>query len=380
MDFTLSDDQRAIQDAARSFAAAELAPNSAAWDEDKHFPVDVIRRAAEMGFAGIYVREDVGGIGLGRVEAALIFEALSYGDVSTAAFISIHNMASWMIDRFGSEELRAKYLPRLTSMELIASYCLTEPGAGSDAASLRTRADKKGNDAYVINGTKAFISGAGTSDVYVVMARTGGDGAKGVSTFLVEKDTPGLSFGANERKMGWNSQPTRQVQFDDVVVPAENRVGNEGDGFRFAMAGLDGGRLNIAACSLGGAGLALDTAVEYAKTRKQFGRSLSDFQALQFKLADMATSLEAARLMVLNGAAAMDRKDPAATKLCAMAKRFATDAGFEVANQALQIHGGYGYLRDYPVERIVRDLRVHQILEGTNEIMRVITAREMLRA
>jgi hypothetical protein len=380
MDFALSEDHRAIQEAARQFAAAELAPHSAAWDEERHFPVDVIRKAAELGFAGIYVRDDVGGTGLGRVEAALIFEALSYGDVSTAAFISIHNMASWMIDRFGSQELRAKYLPRLTSMELIASYCLTEPNAGSDAASLRTRADKRGNDAYVLNGAKAFISGAGTSDVYVVMARTGGEGAKGVSTFVVDKDAPGLSFGANERKMGWNSQPTRQVLLDDVVVPAENRIGDEGDGFKFAMAGLDGGRLNIAACSLGGAGLALDTAVDYARTRKQFGRSLSEFQALQFKLADMATSLEAARLMVLNGAAAMDRKDPQATKLCAMAKRFATDAGFEVANQALQIHGGYGYLRDYPLERIVRDLRVHQILEGTNEIMRVITARELLRA
>ena len=378
--FDLNEDQRAIQDAARAFAAAELAPNSARWDEESHFPVDVMRNAAAQGFAAIYVGEEHGGIGLGRVEAALIFEALSYGDVSTAAFISIHNMASWMIDRFGSPEIRAKYLPRLTTMDLIASYCLTEPGAGSDAASLRTRADKKGNDAYVINGAKAFISGAGTSDVYVVMARTGGEGARGVSTFVVEKDTPGLSFGANERKMGWKSQPTRQVQFDDVVVPAENRVGEEGDGFKFAMAGLDGGRLNIAACSLGGAGLALDTAVEYARTRKQFGRSLSEFQALQFKLADMATELEAARLMVLNGAAAMDRKDPNATKLCAMAKRFATDAGFEVANQALQIHGGYGYLADYPLERIVRDLRVHQILEGTNEIMRVITARELLRA
>jgi alkylation response protein AidB-like acyl-CoA dehydrogenase len=378
--FELNEEQRAIQEAARAFAAAELAPNSARWDEESHFPVDVMRNAAAQGFAAIYVGEEHGGIGLGRVEAALIFEALSYGDVSTAAFISIHNMASWMIDRFGSDEVRAKFLPRLTTMDLIASYCLTEPGAGSDAASLRTRADKKGNDAYVINGAKAFISGAGTSDVYVVMARTGGEGARGVSTFVVEKDTPGLSFGANERKMGWKSQPTRQVQFDDVVVPAENRVGDEGDGFKFAMAGLDGGRLNIAACSLGGAGLALDTALDYARTRKQFGRSLSEFQALQFKLADMATELTAARLMVLNGAAAMDRKDPNATKLCAMAKRFATDAGFAVANEALQIHGGYGYLSDYPLERIVRDLRVHQILEGTNEIMRVITARELLRA
>ena len=378
MDFTLSDDQRAIQDAAAAFAAAELAPHSARWDEDKHFPVDVIRKAAGLGFAGIYVSEAMGGTGLSRLDASLIFEALSYGDVSTAAFISIHNMASWMIDRFGSEPLREKYLPRLTSMELIASYCLTEPGSGSDAASMRTTARLEGEH-YVLNGTKAFISGAGVSQVYVVMARTGVDGPKGVSTFVVEKGTPGLSFGANERKMGWNSQPTAMVMFDDCRVPVENRVGAEDDGFRFAMMGLDGGRLNIASCSLGGAQLALDTAKAYAGSRKQFGRPLTDFQALQFKLADMATELEAARLMVRNAADALDKRDPRATQLCAMAKRFATDTGFEVANQALQLHGGYGYLKDYPLERIVRDLRVHQILEGTNEIMRVITAREMLR-
>jgi alkylation response protein AidB-like acyl-CoA dehydrogenase len=378
MDFTLSDDQRAIWDAARSFATAELAPHSARWDEDKHFPVDVLRKAAELGFAGIYVREDVGGSGLGRLDASLIFEALSYGDVSTAAFISIHNMCSWMIDRFGSEDLRARYLPRLTTMELIASYCLTEPGAGSDAASLRTTAKLDG-DHYVLNGSKAFISGAGTSDVYVVMARTGGEGPKGVSTFVVEKDTPGLSFGAQEKKMGWNSQPTAQVNFDNVRVPAENRVGAEGDGFRFAMMGLDGGRLNIASCSLGGAGFALDTAKAYMEQRSQFGRPLKDFQALQFKLADMATELDAARLMVRRAADSLDKRDPEATKQAAMAKRFATDVGFTVANEALQLHGGYGYLKDYPLERIVRDLRVHQILEGTNEIMRVIIAREMFR-
>jgi alkylation response protein AidB-like acyl-CoA dehydrogenase len=378
MRFTLTEDQQAIQDMARAFAAAEMAPHSARWDEEKHFPVDVLKAAAGLGLAGIYVKEDVGGSALTRLDATLIFEALSYGDVSTAAFLSIHNMASWMIDRFGSEALRAKYLPRLTTMELIASYCLTEPGAGSDAASLRTTARREG-DTYVLNGAKAFISGAGTSDIYVVMARSGGEGAGGVSTFVVEKDMPGLSFGAQERKMGWTSQPTAMVHFDNVVVPAENRVGDEGQGFRIAMMGLDGGRLNIAACSLGGAGLALDTAKAYVESRRQFGRALREFQGLQFKLADMETQLEAARLMVRRGAAALDASDPAATRLCAMAKRFATDAGFEVANQALQLHGGYGYLKDYPLERIVRDLRVHQILEGTNEIMRVIIAREMFR-
>jgi alkylation response protein AidB-like acyl-CoA dehydrogenase len=378
MDFALSDDHRAIQDAARQFAEAELAPHSAEWDATSHFPVDVMRRAAELGFAGIYVSEEVGGAGLKRLDAALIFEALSYGDVSTAAFISIHNMCSWMIDRFGSDDLRRRYLPRLTTMELIASYCLTEPGSGSDAASLRTRAERDG-DSYVLNGSKAFISGAGVSDVYVVMARTGGPGPKGVSTFVVEKGAPGLSFGANEKKMGWRSQPTAVVSFDNVRVPAENRVGAEGDGFRFAMMGLDGGRINIASCSLGGAGLALDTAKSYLETRNQFGQPLKDFQALQFRMADMATELEAARLMVYRAASALDARDPHATKYCAMAKRYATDGGFEVANQALQLHGGYGYLQDYPLERIVRDLRVHQILEGTNEIMRVIIARELFR-
>jgi len=378
MDFNLTDDQRAIEDAARAFAAAELAPHSARWDEEKHFPVDVLRKAAELGFAGLYVRDDVGGSALSRLDASIVFEQLSYGDVATAAFISIHNMAAWMIDRFGSDELRRRYLPKLTTMELIASYCLTEPGSGSDAAALKTTARKDG-DAYVLNGSKAFISGAGTSDVYVVMARTGGEGPGGVSTFVVEKDTPGLSFGAQERKMGWNAQPTALVNFDDCRVPAANRVGDEGQGFKIAMAGLDGGRINIASCSLGGAGLALDTAREYLETRKQFGRALKEFQGLQWRLADMATELDAARLMVRRAAHALDNKDPKATQYCAMAKRFATDAGFEVANQALQLHGGYGYLRDFPLERIVRDLRVHQILEGTNEIMRVIVARELFR-
>ncbi len=379
MNFDLTEDQRAIEEAARAFAAAELAPHSARWDEEKHFPVDVLRQAAGLGFAGIYVKEEVGGSALTRLDAALIFEALAHGDVSTAAFLSIHNMASWMIDRFGADELRRKYLPRLTTMELIASYCLTEPGAGSDAASLRTTARREG-ETYVLDGAKAFISGAGTSDIYVVMARSGGDGPGGVSTFVVEKDTPGLSFGAQERKMGWSSQPTAMVHFDGVVIPAANRVGDEGQGFRIAMMGLDGGRLNIAACSLGGAQLALETAKDHLETRKQFGRPLREFQALQFKLADMATELEAARLMVRRGAAALDAGDPAATRLCAMAKRFATDTGFDVANQALQLHGGYGYLKDFPLERIVRDLRVHQILEGANEIMRVIIAREMFKA
>jgi alkylation response protein AidB-like acyl-CoA dehydrogenase len=378
MDFALNDDQRAIQDAARQFADAELAPHSAEWDETKHFPVDVMRLAAEMGFCGIYTAEEHGGMALGRVEAALIFEELSRGDVSTAAFISIHNMATWMIDSFGSDDLRGRYVPRLTTMELIASYCLTEPGSGSDAAGLRTTAKRDG-DHWVLNGSKAFISGAGTSDVYVVMARTGADGPKGISTFVVEKDAPGLSFGAQEKKMGWNSQPTAIVAFDDCRIPAANLLGKEGDGFRYAMMGLDGGRLNIAACSLGGARLALETTRAYVTTRKQFGKSLADFQNTQFKLADMATQLEACRLMVLRGAWAIDTNHPEKTKWCAMAKRMTTDACFQIADEALQLHGGYGYLKDYPLERIVRDLRVHRILEGTNEIMRVITAREMLR-
>ena len=378
MDFALTDDQRAIQDAARAFADAELAPHSAEWDETKHFPVDVMKHAAEMGFCGIYTGEEHGGMALGRVEAAVIFEELSRGDVSTAAFISIHNMATWMIDKFGSGDLRGRYVPSLVSMERIASYCLTEPGSGSDAAALRTTAKLDG-DHWVLNGSKAFISGAGTSDVYVVMARTGADGPKGISTFVVDKEAPGLSFGAQEKKMGWNSQPTAIVAFDDCRIPAANLLGKEGDGFRYAMMGLDGGRLNIAACSLGGARLALETTQAYVTTRKQFGKPLSDFQNTQFKLADMATQLDACRLMVLRGAWAMDTNHPEKTKWCAMAKRMTTDVCFQLADEALQLHGGYGYLKDYPLERIVRDLRVHRILEGTNEIMRVITARELLR-
>ena len=378
MDFALTEDQRAIQEAARAFADDRLAPHSARWDEEKHFPVDVMRAAAEMGFCGIYAGEEHGGMALGRVEAAVIFEELSRGDVATAAFISIHNMATWMIDGFGSDDLRARYVPSLVSMEKIASYCLTEPGSGSDAAALRTTAVKDG-DHYVLNGSKAFISGAGTSDVYVVMVRTGAEGPKGISAFVVDKDAPGLSFGAQEKKMGWNAQPTAIVSFDDCRVPAANLLGEEGAGFRYAMMGLDGGRLNIAACSLGGARAALEAAQDYVAGRKQFGKALAEFQNTQFKLADMATNLDAARLMVLRGAWAIDTGHPEKTKWCAMAKRLATDACFSIADEALQLHGGYGYLKDYPLERIVRDLRVHRILEGTNEIMRVITAREMLR-
>lgn len=378
MHFELTEDQALIQDAARRFAQDRLKPFAAEWDENKHFPVDVLKESASLGFAGIYTRDDVGGSGMSRVDAALIFEQLSRGCVSTAAFISIHNMVSWMIDSWGSEDQRQRWLPKLTAMDLIGSYCLTEPGSGSDAAAMRTKAVRDG-DHYVINGSKAFISGAGVSDLYVLMCRTGEDGPKGVSTIVVERDTPGLSFGANERKMGWNSQPTAVVSFEDCRVPVENRLGEEGQGFTFAMNGLNGGRINIGACSLGGAAEATDLALAYAKERRQFGKSIAEFQATQFKLADMATELDASRLMLLRAADALDRKDSAAPKYCAMAKRFATDLGSRIANEALQIHGGYGYLKDYPIERIVRDLRVHQILEGTNEIMRVIIAKDLLK-
>ncbi len=374
----LTPEQILIRQTAADFAAKKLRPFAGEWDEKKHFPVDVIREAAGLGFAGLYVNEDVGGSALSRFDAVLVFEQLSQGCISTAAYISIHNMCSWMIDRFASEEMRKEWLPQLTSMELLSSYCLTEPGAGSDAAGLKTKATKDGGD-YVLNGAKQFISGAGVSDVYVVMARTGQDGPKGVSTFIVTKSDKGVSFGANEKKMGWNSQPTRQVIFEDVRIPASRRVGAEGDGFRFAMAGLDGGRLNIAACSLGGMQEALDKALAYTKERKQFGHAIADFQATQFKLADMETETQAARVMLYNAAQELDAKTPQATRWCAMAKRFVTDTGFKVANDALQLHGGYGYLSDYGVERIVRDLRVHQILEGTNEVMRVIISRDMLR-
>ena len=374
----LDEQQIAIQDMARGFAAEQLAPFAKQWDEEKHFPVDTLREMAQLGFAGIYLQEEHGGSGLSRFEAALIFEALSGGCTSTAAFMTIHNMASWMVDSFGNEAQRAKYVPQLTSMEKIASYCLTEPGSGSDAGAMRSRAVRDGDD-YILNGSKAFISGAGVSDIYVAMVRTGDDGPKGVSCFIIEKDTPGLSFGANEKIMGWHSQPTAQVIFEDCRVPVENRIGEEGEGFKFAMMGLDGGRLNIAACSLGTAQSAYEKAVDYAKDREQFGHSIAEFQAIQFKLADMATDLEAARLMLYHAAKNLDAGDPSKTRKSAMAKRFVTDSCFQVANEALQIHGGYGYLADYEIERMVRDLRVHQILEGTNEIMRVIIARDILK-
>jgi alkylation response protein AidB-like acyl-CoA dehydrogenase len=378
MDFALTDDQRAVEEAARRFARDGLAPNAAEWDAKEIFPVDVLREAAALGFAAIYVKSDVGGSEMSRLDAAIVFEELSAGCTSTAAYLSIHNMASWMIDRYGSAEQRTRFLPSMVTMEKIASYCLTEPGSGSDAAALKTRAVREG-DHYVLNGTKAFISGAGVSDIYVSMVRTGEDGPKGISCLVVEKGTKGLSFGKKERKMGWNSQPTAQVIFEDCRVPVANRIGAEGEGFRIAMSGLDGGRINIGACSVGTARAALEEAKVYAGDRKQFGRAIAEFQASQFKLADMATELEAARLMVRQAANALDRRDPRATMLCAMAKRYASDAAFKIANDALQLHGGYGYLKDFPAERHVRDLRVHQILEGTNEIMRVIVAREMFR-
>jgi hypothetical protein len=378
MPFELSEDQRLIQKTARDFSTAQLAPFAAKWDEEETFPIPTMREAAALGFAGIYVKGDVGGSELTRLDAALIFEELSAGCTATAAYLSIHNMASWMIDRFGSDEQRRKWLPKLTTMELIASYALTEPSSGSDAASLKTKAVRDG-DHYVLNGGKAFISGAGVSDIYVCMVRTGGEGPKGISCIVVEKGTKGLSFGKNERKMGWRSQPTAQVIFEDCRVPVANRIGAEGDGFRIAMMGLDGGRINIGACSLGTARAALEQAQRYVTERKQFGQALGDFQTTQFKIADMATELEASRLMIWNAAAALDRRDPRATMLCAMAKRFASDNASKIANDALQLHGGYGYLQDFPLERHVRDLRVHQILEGTNEIMRVIIARELSR-
>lgn len=380
MDFALDTDRQAIQDMARSFAAEKLAPFAAEWDERGYFPVETMKEAAALGLAGIYVREDVGGSGLGRLESALVFEALSEGCVSTAAYLSIHNMVSWMVDRFGSEEVRHRFLPKLCAMETVASYCLTEQGSGSDAAALKTRAEKKGNSHYVLNGTKAFISGGPTSDVYAVMCRTGEDGPGGVSCILVERGTEGLSFGKPERKMGWNSQPTSMVNFENCEVPIDNLVGREGDGFKIAMRGLDGGRINIAACSLGGAAAAMKATMSYVKDRKQFGKPLTEFQATQFKLADMETELDAARLMTYRAACSLDAKSPDATKHAAMAKRFATDIGFKLVDEALQLHGGYGYLKDFPLERLLRDLRVHRILEGTNEIMRVVIARKMLAA
>jgi alkylation response protein AidB-like acyl-CoA dehydrogenase len=377
MDFELSEQQRAIKDTARAFAHGEMMPLARQWDEEEVFPADTLRQAAALGFGGIYVSADLGGSALSRLDAALIFEELAQGCPSTAAYISIHNMVAWMIDAYGAGELRERLLPDLCSMAKFASYCLTEPDSGSDAASLKTRAVRE-NDHYVLDGNKAFISGGGRSDVYIVMARTGEGGPPGISCFLVENGTPGLSFGAKEKKLGWHSQPTAMVILEGCRIPVANRIGAEGQGFKIAMRALDGGRLNIAACSLGGAQFCLDRTVTYMKERKQFGTRLADFQALGFRIADYATAIEAARLMLHRAAAALDLGDPNATRLAAMAKRLATDTGFDVVNGCLQLHGGYGYLRDHPIERVLRDLRVHQILEGTNEVMRVIVSRDML--
>src|SRR5690242_18414155 len=378
MDFDLSEEQHAFEATARQFARDEWLPYAPGWDEREEFPEAALRSAAALGFAGIYVKDEFGGSGLRRLDATVIFEELAAACVSTAAYLSIHNMAAWMIDRFGTREQRARLLPQLMTMQHFASYCLTEPGSGSDAAALATRATRDGDD-YVLNGTKAFISGGGVSDVYVSMVRTGGAGSKGISCLVVEKDTPGLSFGKQEKKLGWNTQPTAMVIFEDCRVPVANRLGAEGDGFKIAMMGLDGGRLNIGACSLGGGRAAMAAARDHMLERRQFGRRLADFQALQFKLADMATELDAARLMLRRAAASLDAGLPDATLHCAMAKRLATDAGFRVVNEALQLHGGYGYLKEFGIERYLRDVRVHQILEGTNEIMRVIIARRLLR-
>ena len=376
--FDLTEDQRAIQEMAQRFTADAITPFAAEWDEKHIFPRDAIRAAAEVGFGSIYVSEASGGIGLGRLEAALIMEAMAYGCPSTSAFISIHNMASWMIDRFGSQPVKDKYLPAMVTMARMGSYCLTEAGSGSDAAALKTQAVREG-DHYVVTGSKQFISGGGENDIYVVMVRTGEDGPKGISCLVIEKDMPGVSFGAQERKLGWHSQPTAQVNFDGVRVPADNLVGGEGEGFRIAMMGLDGGRLNIGACSLGGAQRCIDEAVAYSKERKQFGQAIADFQNTQFMLADMQTELEAARTLLYAAAVKVTDNAPDKTRFAAMAKRFATDTGSSVVDRALQLHGGYGYLMDYPIERFWRDLRVHSILEGTNQVMRMIIARDMLR-
>jgi alkylation response protein AidB-like acyl-CoA dehydrogenase len=376
--FDLTDDQREIQELARRFTADAITPHAAEWDEHHIFPRDTIRAAAELGFGAIYVSEESGGIGLGRLEAALIMEAMAYGCPSTSAFISIHNMASWMIDSFGSAELKAQYLPSMVTCERIGSYCLTEPGSGSDAAALKTKAVKDG-DHYVVTGSKAFISGGGENEIYLTMVRTGQEGPKGISCLVIEKDMPGVSFGANEKKLGWRSQPTAQVNFDGVRVPVANLVGQEGEGFAIAMKGLDGGRLNIGACSLGGAQRALDEAQRYTGERRQFGTRIIDFQNTQFGLADMATELEAARVLLYMAAAKVTAGAHDRTKFAAMAKRLATDTGSAIVDRALQMHGGYGYLQDYPVEKLWRDLRVHRILEGTNEVMRMIIAREMMK-
>ena len=377
--FGLDDDERVIAETAAAFAEKRLAPYALEWDENHHFPTDVLREAAELGMAAIYCDEEVGGSGLRRIDAVRIFEELAKADPTIAAFMSIHNMCAWMVDTFGTHEQRKLWVPRLASMEAIASYCLTEPGAGSDASALRTKAVREGGD-YVIDGVKQFISGAGTSDVYVVMARTGAEGPRGISAFVVEKDTPGLSFGADEVKMGWNAQPTAQVVFEGVRVPADAMLGGadgEGIGFSVAMNGLNGGRINIAACSLGGAQAAFDKASAYLADRQAFGGSLLDEPTIRFTLADMATALQASRTLLWRAASALDDNHPEKVELCAMAKRYVTDACFDVADQTLQLHGGYGYLREYGLEKIVRDLRVHRILEGTNEIMRVVIGRSV---
>lgn len=377
MNFTLTEDQIAFQRLAKEFADHEMAPHAREWDEQHVFPVETLRKAAELGLAAIYVRDDVGGTHLKRVDAALIFEELATACVSTAAYLSIHNMVGWLIDQYADENLRQKYLPKLASMEIFSSYCLTEPNSGSDAASLKTTATRNG-DHYVLNGAKAFISGGSVSDLYVVMVRTGEEGPKGISCVLVEKNTPGLSFGKKEMKLGWHSQPTTMVFFENCRIPITNRIGAEGQGFNIALSALNGGRINIAACALGGAKACLTQAKQHMLERMQFKKKLMEFQALQFKFADMFTDLEAARLMVHRGADSLDRKDPKAPMQCAMAKRFATDHCFSICNDALQIFGGYGYITEYPIERYFRDLRVHQILEGTNEIMRMIIARTTL--
>ena len=377
MDFELNEEQRLLVDSARAFATRELAPHAADWDREQHFPLEVIRCAAEQGYLALYIGEDDGGLGLSRLTSSLIFEQLAAGCVATTAYLTIHNMATWMLASFADQALKDTWLAGLTTGELLASYCLTEPDAGSDAAHLRTRARREG-DEYVLDGSKCFISGAGSTDVLIVMARTGGDGARGISCFLVPAGAEGVKYGRNEDKMGWKAQPTRTISFEGVRIPAGNRIGPEGQGFVYAMKGLDGGRLNIASCSLGAAQAALEQSLRYVEERKQFGKPLAEFQALQFKLADMLTDLTASRQMVRLAAHKLDNRHAEAALYCAMAKRFATDHCFALCNEALQLHGGYGYLNDYPLERWVRDSRVHQILEGTNEIMRVIIARRLL--
>lgn len=378
MDFELSEEQRAFADMAKQFADEQLKPNASKWDEEQVFPKETLKAAGSLGFMSLYTPENAGGLGLSRLDSSIIFEQLSTGCTSTTAFMTIHNMATWMIATFGNEQVISEFCPKLTTGQQLGSYCLTEPNSGSDAASLTTRAEKK-SDQYILSGTKAFISGAGQTDVLVVMARTSDNGAKGISAFVVPANAEGVSYGRKEPKMGWNSQPTRSITFDNVRVSAQNMLGQEGEGFRIAMKGLDGGRINIATCSIGTAQQALDDALCYTTERKQFNQAIFDFQSVQFKLADMATELTAARQLVRYAASQLDKQAPDATALCAMAKRLATDTGFTICDHALQLHGGYGYIKEYPLERYFRDARVHQILEGTNEVMRVIIARHLLK-